>query len=627
MAESTEASAGDSPENGDQESEGDSQILEVSEDTSGATEVAVTESEMETKTEPASETELIIDATDMEPVTEDITESTTEVSVEVQTESDIEAVTEVESDTEIQTETELELLIEESLDEAELLLVAEEIETTESETEVVDEDPVPDKFKLVNTNSFAAVPNKYAVDPSANNAATRIRRVVFYADDGSTVKRDAYCLQPNLDTPGNGTYDKDSNRVEILESSSKEKNLAKCLYYMYGGPAWGKTIDYADGSGSVNMKSKMEGYGCSTKNHFFAVTHYVLGYLYVGASGKWNANTGVYPVMNSDGEAMIKKLASYIKKLPVPQTTLSETSVTTTYNADAGVNVSKTVTYKSIDEDTATITLPDGITLVNETTNTRSTGKVTIEGGTKFHLEALPEITGTGSYTLNCKYAVDFTAFALKTSGKQDIGFSYYSGDKILTLSVEWPNQAEVRIVKKDAVSGKNLAGAVYGIYSDAACTSLIVQMPATDSNGVSSVTINKTQDTVYLKEISVPSGYVLNTSVYDINLIAGDTVTQNVTNKEQLAKLTVYKNGEVLTGANVTDAGVSFSYTEQRQKGAIYNVYAGADIVAADGTVAYKKGSLVKAGLTTEADGSAVLDNLHLGTYLVEEQAAPVNL
>ena len=68
------------------------------------------------------------------------------------------------------------------------------------------------------------------------------------------------------------------------------------------------------------------------------------------------------------------------------------------------------------------------------------------------------------------------------------------------------------------------------------------------------------------------------------------------------------------------TDDGVSFVYTEQKQKGAVYNVYAASDIVSADGTVVYKKDALVKAGLTTGDDGSATLDNLYLGKYVVKE-------
>ena len=33
----------------------------------------------------------------------------------------------------------------------------------------------------------------------------------------------------------------------------------------------------------------------------------------------------------------------------------------------------------------------------------------------------------------------------------------------------------------------------------------------------------------------------------------------------------------------------------QENKKGAVYNVYAGADIVAADGSTVYKKGDLVK--------------------------------
>ena len=39
-----------------------------------------------------------------------------------------------------------------------------------------------------------------------------------------------------------------------------------------------------------------------------------------------------------------------------------------------------------------------------------------------------------------------------------------------------------------------------------------------------------------------------------------------------------------MLAGADVTAEGVSFRYENRRQEGAVYNVYAGADIVTAYG-------------------------------------------
>ena len=64
--------------------------------------------------------------------------------------------------------------------------------------------------------------------------------------------------------------------------------------------------------------------------------------------------------------------------------------------------------------------------------------------------------------------------------------------------------------------------------------------------------------------------------------------------------------------------------YENRRQKNAVYNVYAGADIVTAYGTKVYSKGDLVKENLTTGENGSVTLKNLHLGTYVVKETKAP---
>ena len=70
----------------------------------------------------------------------------------------------------------------------------------------------------------------------------------------------------------------------------------------------------------------------------------------------------------------------------------------------------------------------------------------------------------------------------------------------------------------------------------------------------------------------------------------------------------------------------MTFTYEKQKLKGAVYSVYAGADIKAADGTLIYKKGALVKDNLVTGDDGSVTLKDLYLGTYTVTETKAPDN-
>ena len=69
---------------------------------------------------------------------------------------------------------------------------------------------------------------------------------------------------------------------------------------------------------------------------------------------------------------------------------------------------------------------------------------------------------------------------------------------------------ASVKVIKKDSKANAKLSGAVFGLYSDADCKNLITKLPATDANGEASAQIVKTQDTVYLKEITAPSGFVL---------------------------------------------------------------------------------------------------------------------
>ena len=54
--------------------------------------------------------------------------------------------------------------------------------------------------------------------------------------------------------------------------------------------------------------------------------------------------------------------------------------------------------------------------------------------------------------------------------------------------------------------------------------------MPATDQNGASQLTMEKTQEVVYLKEISVPTGYQIDTKSYNVTLAIGKTTTNGRT-------------------------------------------------------------------------------------------------
>ena len=431
-------------------------------------------------------------------------------------------------------------------------------------------------------------------------------KYIRYKAGGKTYTVYAYCMQHSKQSPPSGTTYK--NMVE-LDEGGDDRYLRKAMFYGYGGPGWGGTFN------GYNIKSIMEKYGCSSETR--AMQHYLVDYLYDGESGFGGS-------LSTTAKNMLKEIKAALAKMPDPTTM----ELTPGLSASANGNQSPTFTWKANAAFVITIHLENGVSLVNETTGKTGTGNVSVKGGEKFHLEATTQNIGSlkGKYAITSNYPLNFHAMLLKLANSQDIGFGYYTDTLELNLEVDWPDEATVKIIKKDKGSNALLAGAVYGIYADEACTKLIKKMPATNAKGESEVKITKTQDTVYLREISGPSGYVLDTKAYGVKLVVGQTASKNLTDKEQKGALTIYKEGEVLTGATVTEDGVTFAYEKRKLKGAVYSVYAGADIKAADGTLIYKKGALVKDNLVTGDDGSVTLKDLYLGTYTVTETKAPDN-
>lgn len=553
-------------------------------------------SQEETETEPV-ETEIV------EPETaESETEEPEETEPEFQdglSESEFDAALE-ESETENTTDEESGLTLSDVLEQAgeqDIDLMAMEDGETVS-------------FTAVNTSTRAT----QDVDVTRGAA-------YYYADYGlgsyvtykytvkfGNVSATAYCVQPSKAGPGDGVY-----KITKLGDS---KALAKVCYY--GTKASGENGFFSEKHPDFSAGKQ------------FIIVHLAASYA--------NNSSDAFSGTNATGQALAMELYNYCMSQPeIPEVDMSFSNADVTAYISGNSQRTEEITFKASELQTITMKLPSGVKLHNVTTGKTSSAGASVEicGGTKFYLSApltqAVDVKGEWSSTMKGSIIKDYSAYKITTGSEtQDLALVFGEGvtdEKYVDFKVSWVKQATLEIVKKDRKSNKAIAGAVYGVYSDKDGKNLITKMPATDDNGASSVTITKTQDTVYLKEISVPNGYLLDTKAYDVNLVIGGTVKQTVTDAEQMASLTVYKLGEVLTGAKVTDDGVSFVYTEQKQKGAVYNVYAASDIVSADGTVVYKKDALVKAGLTTGDDGSATLDNLYLGKYVVKEMQAPQNL
>ena len=417
----------------------------------------------------------------------------------------------------------------------------------------------------------------------------------------------AYCIQPEKSSPGSGIYD--------IAKLSDGKKLAKVCYY--GTKA----------SGDDGFFTEENGYGNLSTGARFILVHLAASYA--------NSGDSAFSGASSKAKTLAMKLYNYCISQPnIPDVEMSFSDANVTAYVDGSSQRTKEITFKADELQSITMKLPSGVKLHNVTTGKTSKAgeSVVISGGTKFYLSApltqVSDVAGSWSATMKGSITKDYSAYKISTgSGSQDLALVFGEGvddEKYVDFKVTWVQYASVKVIKKDSKANAKLSGAVFGLYSDADCKNLITKLPATDANGEASAQIVKTQDTVYLKEITAPSGYRINATAYNVKLEVSKTTTVTVPDEEQLGQLTVYKEGEVLTGAEVTENGTTFRYEKCRQKGAVYNVYAGADITTAYGTKVYSKGDLVKENLTTDSNGAVILKNLHLGTYVVKEVQAP---
>nr|WP_305136075.1 SpaA isopeptide-forming pilin-related protein [uncultured Schaedlerella sp.] len=411
--------------------------------------------------------------------------------------------------------------------------------------------------------------------------------------------RIAYCLESAKGTPATGGY-----ASYILEGNP---NLQKALYYGFGG------------AGDLTNQF-MPQFGDELK---YVFTHIAASYFYCGIDGFEGCT------MEDLQACGVLGWINYLADQPAPPDpylSLSKTALKATGNGSE--QRTESIWLEGDSRNQITLRLPENVTFHNEDTGeTQTGGSVRISGGTSFYFTAPMSVSGTwNTGEMRGSLRTIWKALVVTTGdANQDIG-SYYeeeSGNSV-RFSVQWMDLAKVKVVKVDSASNARLSGAVFGIYQDEACRKLIVTMPATNQNGESEVEITKTQDTVYLKEITAPSGYRYNATAYRVALKTNQTVSTTVPDIEQLGNLTIYKEGEALTGAVPHENGLTFQYGNRRQKGAVFNVYAAKDIVTPSGAMVFKSGQLVAENLETGADGSVTVKNLHLGTYRVTEVQAP---
>ena len=418
----------------------------------------------------------------------------------------------------------------------------------------------------------------------------------YYISYGS-VRATAYCIQPAKPGPGSGTY--------TITKLADHQILAKVCYYG------------TDAAGA-------ESYFANKHSDFSAGKRFIL--VHMAAAYAYGSSDAFYGT-NATGQELAMDIYNYcVKKPEIPDVSMSFSDANVKAYVEGNTQRTKEITFHAAGQQSVTISLPSGVRFHNVSTGSTSTpgAKVTVKGGTKFYLSApLTQAEDTAEVfatTMAGGLKKDYSAYKLTTnSSTQDLAFIFGEGVETtnkVSLNVTWTKQAEIAIVKNDKDTGNHLAGAIYGVYRDKECSDLITQMPATDSKGASKVTIEKTQDVVYVKEIQPPANYQADPTVYSVDINIGKTSTKNVLNERTYAKIHLIKE-DAETGANPQG--------DATLEGAVYGLYARENIVHPDGTtgIVHKAGDLVST-LKVDQKGDAVVKDLYLGKYFVKEIQAP---
>lgn len=204
-----------------------------------------------------------------------------------------------------------------------------------------------------------------------------------------------------------------------------------------------------------------------------------------------------------------------------------------------------------------------------------------------------------GSYKLVETAAPEGYVISSELAAGIDVIISSMQSEQTLTY-INQTKKGSIQLIKTDADSQTVLADAWFGLYSDENAENLL-NSGRTDSSGKCSFT-NLEKGIYYIKEISAPDGYQLNTDIIKVEVGIGDEESDAepvwlhsvpVTDSKRLYKLMVKKTDE--SGQNPL-SGAEFQLSG---------------------------GGITKTAVSG-ADGIAVFEELPFGEYTITELKAP---
>lgn len=302
-----------------------------------------------------------------------------------------------------------------------------------------------------------------------------------------------------------GHYPTETMYTETAEVITDPNNkLYQVFYYGYGGPEQGGVYTFANDTEAIVATSQ-------AASHFYSSTSSGMNY------------TRAIENLSAD-------------KIP-PAHTMSLSHTNMEAYVSGGSQVTDWITLTMDSRLSATATIPDGVTLYIEGDSTGYTGTATVPGGKRFYLSA--GATADGIKTVTLKYTgnkmLKINVLAPPNNIYQPVAF-FSSLNPSVSVNATFDGKGDLEIIKSsanpDMTDGNDcysLAGAeyaVYGTYGNAFNDTSRITTITTDANGYGIAT-GLTLGTYYVKEITAPPGYRLDTSIYTVQVNSPTVATR----------------------------------------------------------------------------------------------------
>lgn len=398
-----------------------------------------------------------------------------------------------------------------------------------------------------------------------------------------------FCTQYGKTSPTGKEYTYNGEFIAQYKNNRPEyEKIAEMIYFGY-------TMKYGMG---LPTSTEAKRAACATQQYVWEYIHNNIdGSSKVPGRDSWNVNymsSGIYASWLNQTESDYNQYYRDVsfngenRKIDIgDETTFTDTNGVLQHYASFNKTING-VTFKH----------DSGSNDLRVITSNGSFGKVTFNSSDYGIYELMPNGAEYSKESMS-----NYVYFQFNSGTVQNLIFSNYVDPSRFLVSVDV--QSGNILIKKTNNIGNPVAGCNFDLYKDEGCTQKVAS-GTSGSNG--ELTFNNLKvGTYFVRETSVPEGYLIDNTIKRVNVANGQTVTVDFMNNEPTGKILIYKVNE--NGDKVNNATFIVTAKENITNVAKTKTY-------------YTKGQVV-ATITTE-NGVASIDNLPMGSYEVKESSAP---